>query len=43
MVTNTIIRTYNGIFTMFIEFIVHCCKRHDHGLIRDHGACNSVQ
>uniref|UniRef100_A0A2H1WP24 SFRICE_013851 n=1 Tax=Spodoptera frugiperda TaxID=7108 RepID=A0A2H1WP24_SPOFR len=32
-----VFRTYDGIFTMFIEFgefpiFRHCCKRHDHGL-----------
>ena len=36
MVTNTIIRTYNGIFTMFIIYLYfpifqHCCQSHDHG------------
>uniref|UniRef100_A0A2H1VFE9 SFRICE_025033 n=1 Tax=Spodoptera frugiperda TaxID=7108 RepID=A0A2H1VFE9_SPOFR len=33
----TIVRTYDGIFTMFIHFdefpiFRHCCKRHDYGL-----------
>uniref|UniRef100_A0A2H1V040 SFRICE_016195 n=1 Tax=Spodoptera frugiperda TaxID=7108 RepID=A0A2H1V040_SPOFR len=46
LITISFIRTYDGIFTMFINFdecpiFRHCCKRHDHGLT-DRSRYNSL-